>query len=372
MTWTIDNAFAGANATGIAIDTHRGAAALSCAADPRQGPEALWFRVRLRRLASGSARPWLILRHVGSLLGGGDGAGIQPVARADHGPWRRLERGEPIIHADGRGDAAWLLPEAAAAIEVALCLPYGDEELIALQADGGAALRVAPIGTSEGGRPLLRLSTGDGAVGSTRAGLYLLARQHAGESPGSWVLDGLLRRLAGAGADAPLAWAIPFVDVDGVATGAYGKDRHPVDYNRSWWRMGRRHEVQCIMRDIGSWRKRCAPRLCLDLHAPGALEREGCYGYLSIGGHPANPEAAAWSERIAQALGPGFAAEPFSRHADYPSRWPRDTHPSFGSWATDQGLAAISLEIPYQGKGDSAWNAAEYREIGARIADALS
>jgi len=161
---------------------------------------------------------------------------------------------------------------------------------------------------------------------------------------------------------------VPFVDCDGVAEGAYGKDRYPVDYNRSWWTMGRRHEVHAIMRDIDRWRARCTPRLCLDLHAPGALERGGCYVYTTTGSlQPAPATSIAWAERIGQALGP-FAAADFVRTATYPSRWPRDTHPTFTFWAFDkQGLDAISLETPYQGFGLD-----DYRAIGRRIADALT
>lgn len=367
MTWTLDTSFPGANACAAALAQHDGAPCLSVAADPRHGPEALWFRLRLRRLDSGGPAPWLLLRHVDILLGGGTGEELQPVVRCEDGAWWRLERGEPVLHPDGRRDARWRLPAAAASMEIAFCFPYGTADIDRLLADS-PALRINAIGSSEGGRPLVRLSNNDGAEGSPRPGIYILARQHAGETPGSWVLDGLLRRVAELGDAAPLTWAIPCTDTDGVAEGAYGKDRHPVDYNRSWWLMGRRHEVHCIMRDIGRWRARCAPRLCLDLHAPGALERGGCYAYTTIGSsQPAPAPSTAWAARLGQALGP-FAAADFVRTATYPSRWPRDTHPSFTSWAAEtQGLDAVSLETPYQGFGLD-----EYREIGRRIADALS
>ena len=374
MSWTIDTDFPGANACGGSLDLHRGAVALSIAADPRQSPEALWFHVRLRRTCSaaeGDAAPWLIVRHVDTLLGGGDGSGLRPVARCDGGEWQRLAPGEPLRHGDGRCDVAWRLPDAAVVVEVAFCLSYAEAELSALLSATRGRLHFAPIGSSEHGRPLLRVANRAGEVGGARPGIYLLARQHAGETPGSWVLDGLLRRIADLGDTAPLVWAIPFVDTDGVLAGDYGKDRHAVDYNRSWWRMGRRHEVACIQGDIARWRQRCVPRLCLDLHAPGASEADGCYGYVSLSGATPTPAAEAWCARLGTAIGAPYASGDFTRRGSYPSRWPSETHPSFTAWAAANGLPALSLEIPYQGTGGATWSMAEYREIGRRIADAL-
>lgn len=373
MTWTFDASFPGANACGAALGQLGDAPVLNIAADPRHSPEALWFRLRLRRLDSDSPAPWLLVRGVDVLLGGGDGSALQPVVRCEGGPWQRLARGTPVLHPDGRCDARWRLPNAASVMEVAFCLPYGDEEIDRLLADTDGRLRIHTIGSSEGGRPLCRLSNGPGVIGSRRPGLYVLARQHAGETPGSWVLDGLLRRVAELGEAAPLTWAVPFVDLDGVIEGAYGKDRHAVDYNRSWWQMGRRHEVVCAMRDLDRWRARCAPRLCLDLHAPGALDRDGCYAFTTIGGTtPTAASSVAWSDRIGRALGAQFADPNFSRTADYPSRWPRETHGAFTSWAIDRGFDAVSLESSYQGNRDDCFGIDEYREIGRRIADAVA
>lgn len=372
MSWIIDTSFPGANACGAALDHHDGAPCLSMAADPRHGPEALWFRLRLRRLDADAPAPWLRLRNVDTLLGGGDGSLLRPVARCEDGAWRRLQAGTPLRLDDGRVDALWRLPAAAARLEIAFCLPYGADELDRLLAEA-PALRLRSIGASEGGSPLLRLGNGDGVPGSGRPGIYVVARQHAGETPGSWILDGLLRRCAELGDAAPLVWAVPFVDCDGVASGAYGKDRHPVDYNRSWWTMGRRHEVHAIMADIGRWRKRCAPRLCLDLHAPGALESDGVYAYATIGGGEAGQPVLELCERMRNRLGADLASPDFVRHATYPSRWPRETHQSFTAWASgSQGLPALSLETSYQGMGAAAWDETSYREAGGRIADALA
>jgi hypothetical protein len=129
----------------------------------------------------------------------------------------------------------------------------------------------------------------------------------------------------------------------------------------------------CVMSDLDRWRKRCAPRLCLDLHAPGAAERDGCYVFAPVGADQTVPPAcAAMAERLAAALG-GEASPKFMRVATYPSRWPRETHATFSSWAVNRhGLTALSMETSYQGVGDRAFTSDDYRDIGRRLAEALA
>lgn len=374
MSWHLDLDFPGANACGAAVAVIDGAPAISVTPDPREGPEALWFHLKLRRLEPSAPAPWLLVRHVGSLLGGNDGSALQPVVRCEDGPWGRLPPGRHLPLPDGHGDVCWPLPAAAAAMEIAFCIPYAQPELDRLIADTG--WRVQALGASERGRPLLRIDNGPGAVGSTRAGLFLISRQHSGETPGSWVLDGLVRRLAELGDAAPLTWVIPFGDPDGVAAGSYGKDRHPVDYNRAWPgedSQPRRHETMCWVQDFHRWRKRCAPLLALDLHAPGASERCGTYAFTAIsvdGLVP--PPVAAWAERLRQGLGAPWAAEQdFARIGRYPGRWPRSSHLTASRWFVEQGVPALALESSYQGQGARAFLIDDYRATGARLADTI-
>jgi two-component system NtrC family sensor kinase len=52
------------------------------------------------------------------------------------------------------------------------------------------------IGLSQDGRDIVRLANTYGKVGENKSGLYFLARQHCGETPGSWVLDGALEQFS--------------------------------------------------------------------------------------------------------------------------------------------------------------------------------
>lgn len=369
MSWMIDTSFAGANACSPSCDAAGGAPVASIAADARGGPEALWFRLRLRRLAHDAPAPLFELRDPGLLLGAGDGTALRPALRVDGGGWTRLGAPQAVERGDGRRAVRWALPAAAAAIELALCRPYGQDDLDRLLGDCAGALRLDAIGTSAGGRPLPRVLNRAGDPG--RPGFYLIAGQHAGEMPGMWLLDGLLRRVAALGAAAPLVWAAPIADPDGVAAGAYGKDQYPVDLNRAWWTQARRLECAALMADLARWRARCAPALCLDLHAPGAAERDGVYAFAAMGGAAA-PGVDPWARRLGAALAPRFAAERFVRGADYPTRFPLDTHPSFTRWAAAQGLAGFSLETSYLGLGGADWDVDDWRAAGAAIADALA
>src|SRR5690606_27836889 len=112
--------------------------------------------------------------------------------------------------------------------------PYANEELLKLLSETGSLWRSDAIGITGSGAPLQRLTNWMGEVDGVTDGIYCMARQHASESPGSWVLDGFLRHITSVGADAPMVWTIPFVDVDGVLAGRPGKDAYPWDFNRAW------------------------------------------------------------------------------------------------------------------------------------------
>jgi hypothetical protein len=226
----------------------------------------------------------------------------------------------------------------------------------------------AEIGVSQGGRPLIRLSN-YGAAGDRATGVYVIARQHAGETPGSWVLDGFLRKIASFGGDAPLVWAVPLADIDGVEEGAYGKDRYPYDLNRAWGQPPMRHEVLAYKRDLDYWFGITETGLGIDFHAPGCCESGGIYAFLP------NPDKFSGLHEMASKAAAGikqhlsqFAAPEFGRVARYLSRW---NTPSFSSHICSRGLFALSLETPYHQVGEMVLTRESYREAGERIADSV-
>jgi predicted deacylase len=243
-------------------------------------------------------------------------------------------------------------------------------EVEALVAETGGAWRADTIGFSQGARPLVRLSNDPGAPGSDRPGLYVLARQHSGETPGSWVLDGFLRRLAEAGDAAPMVWAVPLANIDGVEGGDYGKDNFPYDLNRAWGPAPMRHETLVLQRDARRFADRCRPVAGLDFHAPGGCQTEGVYAYVPDPETEADAAAATrpWVAAFAEALGPGLAAPKFGVVARYASRW---ATPGFRRFAwSELGVPALTIETPYARCGRTVLTRDVYRDVGRRLADA--
>lgn len=386
MTWTADTDLPFGNACELVVHGDAPGVTVSFMPDPHGGPETLWFCLRVRRDVETARSPGrlaaqrirLLLRNLGNTLGGGDPDRILPAARIDGRPWKRLDPGRSIEHRDGRIDAEWAVEGVTRSLEVAACYPYGPDEVEQLLNDlSGHArnrLQADTIGVSQGARPIVRLCNDYGRVGSKRPGIYIVARQHSGETPGSWVLDGLLRSLTSSTTqpdEKPLVWAVPLANIDGVIRGDYGKDNFPIDLNRAWGRPPMRHENLVIQRDIDQWRARCAPVLVLDLHAPGWCEDQGVYAFVPMG--PTTDEVrrttARWVETFRLALGSVNAAREFDRAALYPSRW---STPNLSRYALEfLRIPALSCEIPYSRIGDRPITQRGYREIGRRMAQAI-
>jgi hypothetical protein len=357
------------NALLLGFGSEPAADVVRAAACPHGGPEALWFSFTLVRTGA-PAKPVLriVLAHAGNMLGFGDPQAARLVSRVEGRVWERTGPGRRLDAADGQLHAAWEVPAPAGRIDLAFCFPYSQPELDLLIGETGGRLRSDAIGLSQGGRPLVRVSNAYGRRGGDAPGLYVVARQHSGETPASWVLDGLLRRVVALGDGAPLVWAVPFANADGVALGDYGKDSFPIDMNRAWGKPPMRHETLAIKADIGRWRERCRPVLILDLHAPGACETSGCYFFLPRG--PLDDAAARRVEEaargLASALGP-YASADAVRRGTYASRWELPTLATAA--CTEFGTCGLSLETSYQRAGDTVLTIEHYREAGARLID---
>lgn len=374
MSFRIDADIPCGNAEDVAVERHGDVTKIAFAPSPHGGPEAMWFCFRMVRESSREPcrRVRLVLKHYDNLLGAKADATVRPVLRDMDSDWERLDAPEVRTLPDGRRQLAWTVDAPDTAAEVALCYPYGPPNLHALTDACGEPWRSDTIGLSQGSRPLVRLSNDPGEPQGNRPGLYIVARQHSGETPGSWALDGFLRHMADLGDRAPLIWAVPFANIDGVMQGDYGKDNFPYDLNRAWDQPAMRHEVLIMQRDMNRWAARCRPALGLDFHAPGLCEASGVYAYAPDPAQwPDRAKAVSpWTRAFAAALGTEYADENFERVASYRSRWET---PNFTTYCwTALNLPAVTFEVPYSQIRDTLLTRAEYRKIGARIATAAA
>ena len=214
------------------------------------------------------------------------------------GDWEQVADTELRTLPDGRHEAVWVVNPRASSFDFAFCYPYLPDDLAHTLAECSGYWHEDAIGVTQKGRPLTRLANAFGNEPAQAAGIYVIARQHAGETPGSWVLDGLLRHAQRALDPAQiLLWAVPFAHLDGVVEGDYGKDPFPT--TSTGHGRARRCATRCSCREtctLGAplppsgrsrpaWspeppRRRAPTSICRDPRAPRAREATRAAAYI--------------------------------------------------------------------------------------------
>jgi len=344
---------------------------LDFAADPKNCPEPMWFHFRVTGLAGRQLRCRLINGE--QTLGGADWSTNHPVYRGDDGTWERCGSPTREMTPSGRTLFTFAVPAGFGTVEFAHCYPYLPGDLEATLAELGQAWCGEIIGYSHHGRPVWRYVNDFGSDGGSRPGFYLLARQHAGETPGSWVMDGLLRCLAQDRQPCKnmMVWLVPFANIDDAIEGSYGKDPFPRDLNRAWYQLPLRTEVNAIAADIRLWSTRCRPVLLVDLHGPAHQERE-TYVHLPRQGRPEEVYEAVrdFACRLRQALPAQLRGKRWYQQPTYPSRYTIGT--TVSAWLYDTyRVPGAGMETSYQGTANRDYTISDYHRIGAALAQVL-
>ena len=340
--------------------------------DPHGGPEALWFDFRIEDPDPPVPVPEtlaLALRFFDVHPGKINPEHCRPVIREAGKSWNRLRAPAVTTLDDGQALLHWTIPYPAARVELALCHPYGRDELDVMLQRAKGYWREECIGLTQGGRLLTRLDNRVGGKGKGTAaprGLYLLARQHPGETPGSWILDGMLETITRARPANWCVWSTPFADLDGVIAGDHAGG---FTSGQAWTRPPMRYEGAVLQADMSRWAERCRPELIVDLQASGIRENDG----LHVSVAPVAPEAErnrlAWTHIMQQALGPEFAADPFAR--------PVETTPGADAAGLSEyahkafGCCALTIKTPYTACRETLMTPKQYREAGRRLAQAI-
>ncbi|MCM8785924.1 MAG: hypothetical protein NC827_01845 [Candidatus Omnitrophica bacterium] len=336
---------------------------LSFAPSPKGGPECLWFYFKVKVLNIKKIK--IVLKHSYNMLGGGMPENLRPVIKFKNSEWIRLPQPEIINFDDGRKSVIWTLDIKNDLFEVALCYPYGKNELEKLLKDTNGYWKKDVIGVSQEEREIIRLS--NICNDRSKRGVYLISRQHSGETPGSWVLDGFLRYLAEINYKDLVVWTVPLSNIDGVENGFYGKDNFPYDLNRAWGLPPMRHETLVIQRDIIRWSERCIQFLAIDFHAPGACEKDGAYFYISkiTEDRKIHEIEKKIAKNISKKVG-DYMSKDYVRSINYKSRCET---PHFTDFIRKNlKIPSITLETPYSICNNILMKENDYRKIGKRIA----
>ncbi len=372
MTLKAITRFPGGNAAAVTITEREGLPEIRFISDPCGGPEALWFYFRLEETKPEPERhtkvrlTWTMIDQV---HGGTESVCCHPVCASPGHTWTRLKQPDENRNEAGLRELSWLIPHPAPQTEIALCFPYGKPELDNLAERSRGFWQTAAVGLSQGGRLLERWYNDPGTTGGSHPGVYLVARQHGGETPGSWVLDGLMRHWASARKGGYVVWAVPLADPDGAEWGWFGREQVPWDMDRAWGQPPLRHEALGLQQDLERWKGRVKPLLVLDLQAPGAFERDGVYAYAAAEGTPTATEETKWCNVIRNELKADYAADTFQRVDQRPVRLAGTSLVEYVR--ATLGLPALTLSIPYAQAGEQMLTQKSYREIGQRIAQAI-
>jgi predicted deacylase len=291
----------------------------------------------------------------------------RPVYRTPGGDWARTGPGAYRGTAR-RGAFAFTVPVGRGPVEVAYCYPYTVSDLDAYlhHLAGRPAARVEALARSAAGRPVPLVTAGN--PGAPVA--WVLARQHAGETPASFAIEGMLDWLTGESAaaraarDAASFRVAPMVDPDGVFAGRFGKDGPPVDFNRDWRARPRRPEIAALAAAVTAG---APPALLLDLHA-SHHGNTSCYLF-----GPAL-ESAADAGRTARFLALLEAESPPAvgfRRGDL-----RAEPPPAGSaraFFARRGALALCVELSYHlAQSGRYLTPTDYRDFGAALARAAA
>ncbi|MFP3937769.1 MAG: M14-type cytosolic carboxypeptidase [Phycisphaerae bacterium] len=370
MPVTFDTDFPGGNGFLIELSETPEAATVRFAVEPKNCPEPLWFHFRLTGLSGRRVR--CVMTNPEQTLGGADWSRNRPVFRPTGGDWRRAPLPEALRTSGDRCEWAWDL-DAGDTVEFANCYPYQPTDLESTLDDLGDSFRTETIGVTPDGRELVRVYSE--LPSAEKPAVLLAARHHAGETPGSWVLDGLLRRVAEDQSlrQAVTFWAIPIVNIDDAVAGSYGKDPYPHDCNRAYGEYTqRRPEAFAITADARRLKSGCGRMFAADLHAPSHGEQRS---YVPLhgwdGSDEINPIAQQFAERFRAAV-PEQLRSPVP-HVTPTGNYTRQPGMSFSRWMRNVlGVECVSLETSYQGNGKHYYTIDDYRTLGATLARTIA
>ena len=257
--------------------------------------------------------------------------------------------------------------------------PYSHEQHLNLLGDaqGSGLCQIDDLGSTAQGRDINLLTIGHQAASDLK--IWIIARQHPGESMAEWFAEGLLSRLldhqdptARALLDCATFYIVPNMNPDGAALGNQRTNAAGADLNREWQNPSpeRSPEVYAVRQKMHE----TGVDLFLDIHGEEALPyvfAAGCEGNPSYDTRLAALEAA-FKTALRQAS-PDFQDEP-----GYPETAPGQANLAIAKSYVGEtfGCLSYTLEMPFKDNinlpdDDFGWNGQRSLRLGEAILSAI-
>ena len=257
--------------------------------------------------------------------------------------------------------------------------PYSHEQPLNLLGDaqGSGLCQIDDLGSTAQGRDINLLTIGHQAASDLK--IWIIARQHPGESMAEWFAEGLLSRLldhqdptARALLDCATFYIVPNMNPDGAALGNQRTNAAGADLNREWQNPSpeRSPEVYAVRQKMHE----TGVDLFLDIHGEEALPyvfAAGCEGNPSYDARLAALEAA-FKTALRQ------ASPDFQDEHGYPKTAPGQANLAIAKSYVGEtfGCLSYTLEMPFKDNinlpdDDFGWNGQRSLRLGEAILSAI-
>ena len=257
--------------------------------------------------------------------------------------------------------------------------PYSHEQHLNLLGDaqGSGLCQIDDLGSTAQGRDINLLTIGHQAASDLK--IWIIARQHPGESMAEWFAEGLLSRLldhqdptARALLDCATFYIVPNMNPDGAALGNQRTNATGADLNREWQTPNpeRSPEVYAVRQKMHE----TGVDLFLDIHGEEALPyvfAAGCEGNPSYDARLAALEAA-FKTALRQ------ASPDFQDEHGYPKTAPGQANLAIAKSYVGETFSCLSytLEMPFKDNinlpdDDFGWNGQRSLRLGEAILSAI-
>jgi murein tripeptide amidase MpaA len=235
---------------------------------------SLWFYFRVQ--GAKGRRLCFVQQDMNHTLGALDRAGykiVRPVKReGKDGTFIRIPIDDTVFNQDPLTFSFFITPQSDETY-IAFCYPYQYADLLRFQKAHSDLLDLRIIGRTGEGRDYPVLVAGDNGDKNKKL-IIAAARQHSGETPGSFVLEGFMEqylRKDDTGIrlrDKSVLLVLPMAHLDGVEEGRYGKNSPPQDFYNAWETESIRVELHDFLGVVDKMANRYKPGMFVDFHAP--------------------------------------------------------------------------------------------------------